>query len=391
MGFIVDKTNSKHGKARPYLIWISIPFAISAVLAFTSPDVSQLGKVIYATVTYILVTTLYTTINIPYGVLASKMTSDQTERASLGVWRMASAVLGTMIVASLILPLAKVIGGDNMAFGAPAAMGFFALIAVVLFFVVFKNTTEVVGNKSHVAGEKRNDEPNLITSIKALLKNRAWIIVLLVQTLMFAGTTGKSASTAYYAIYVLDKPGLIGPIMMLPMLGMMVTMILFSEKMASKLGKVKSIMICTFVAGILTLINFFIPDTSITLILIMLILSNMALGPTMALMAAMLADTIEYGEYKTGIRIEGLTYAAGSMGTKIGAGLAGALVGIILAVTGYVPNVEQTPEVIFGIKSIMYLIPGISLIVVSGLMFLNDLDKVYPEAVRALALKKGNK
>ncbi len=384
MGFIVDKTKSKQGKARPWLIWASIPFAISAVLVFLSPDFSPNGKIIYALLTYMLVTTLYTSINIPYGVLAAKMTTDQNERGTLNVWRMTLAIGGTLFVTSIFLPLATKIGNGNLSFGVPMTMAIFATISVILFYIVFKNCKEVVGNSSL----EKKDDVKFSVGVKSLFKNRAWIIELSTQLLSWIGNGGRMAVTAYYAIYVLNNPASIPLLMTVPLIGTVIGMILFSTPLSKRYGKVLTCAVCSALSGIISISIFFIPGANLSVVLFLLVLAGFISGPTMSLSFARLADTIEYGEYKTGVRVEGLTYAAGSMGGKIGSGIAGVIVGIILSATGYVPDSVQTDLAITGIKTLMFIIPGVSLILSALLLLCSDLDKVYPDAIRALARKR---
>ncbi len=384
MGYLVDRTKSRHGKARPWLIWASIPFAISAVLVFISPNFGDTGKIIYALITYILVTTLYTSVNIPYGVLAAKMTTDQNERGTLNVWRMTLAISGMLFVTSVFLPLATKIGNGNLKFGLPAAMAIFGVISITLFYIVFRNCKEVVGNSSL----DKKDTVKFSVGVKSLFKNRAWMIELTTQMLGWIGTGGRMAVTAYYAIYVLNNPAAIPMLMTFPLIGTVIGMILFSTPLSKRFGKVKTSAFCTLFSGIISISIFFLPGASLSTILFLLILSGFISGPTMSLGFARLADTIEYGEYKTGVRVEGLTYAAGSMGGKLGSGFAGVVVGIVLSMTGYVPDAAQTDLAITGIKLLMFVIPGISGILSALLLLCSDLDKVYPDAIRALARKR---
>ncbi len=384
MGYLVDRTKSKHGKARPWLIWVSIPFAIAAVLVFLTPDWGENGKVVYALITYILLTTLYTSINIPYGVLAAKMTTDQNERGTLNVWRMTLAISGMLFVTSIFLPLATKIGNGNMKVGVPITMGIFASISVILFYIVFKNCKEVVGNSSL----EKKDSIKFSVGVKSLFKNRAWMIELSTQCLAWIGNGGRMAVTAYYAIYVLNNPATIPMLMAFPLIGTVIGMVLFSTPLSKRFGKIKTCVFCSGLSGLVSLLIFFIPSASFSLVLFLLVLSGFISGPLMSLGFARLADTIEYGEYKTGIRVEGLTYAAGSMGGKLGSGFAGIIVGLILSLTGYVPDSTQSDLAIMGIKILMFVIPGLSLILSSLLLMLSDLDKVYPDAIRALARKR---
>ncbi len=397
MGYIVDRTNSKHGKARPYLLWCSIPFAISAVLAFTAPFTSDGAKIAWAVVTYILVTTLYTAINIPYGLLSAKMTSDPIERTTLNTYRMTLAMTGSVIVSMLLMPVATALGGGNFHIGAPLTVALFSVLGLVCFYFTYSNCQETVGFTSvptkdltEAEKEQRKEEQiPFMESVKLLFKNRAWVICFIQGTFVMLASTGKMAVTAYYAIYVVGNPGTIPLLMTAPLIGSIAGMILFTAPLAKRFGKVRTVQMCSLISGLMTIALMFVPSSNFSLIMIVLVLAGFIAGPTLALGFAMIADTIEYGEYKTGKRVEGLLYSGGSLGAKIGMGLGSMLVGIVLGVTGYVPDAVQTPEAINGIESLMFLVPGIASLISALLMCFNDLDKVYPEALRALALKKG--
>lgn len=397
MGYIVDRTNTKYGKTRPYLIWMSVPLAISAVLAFVAPFADPVVKVAWATFTYILVTTLYTAINIPYGLLSAKMTSDPLERTTLNQYRMTMSLAGSIIISSSLIPIANILGNGNIKLGAPLTVAMFSTLGVICFYITFRNCQETVGFTSTATDEmtaeekakSKEDQLGLGESIVLLFKNRAWVVCLLQATLTWIGTAGKMAVTAYYAIYVLQDAAKIPILMTAPLIGGIIGMIILTQPLVKKFGKVRTIQICSFISGAMTMGLMFVPASNFGLIIWTLILAGVIGGPTMALSFAMIADTIEHGEYKTGKRIEGLLYSGGSLGAKVGMGLGSVLVGVVLGATGYVPDAAQTPEAIRGIESLMFFWPSFFILVTAFIMFFSDLDKVYPEAIRALALRKG--
>lgn len=384
MGHLVDKTHSKYGKARPYFKWMPIPFAISAVLVFTAPNLSPKGAFLYALFTYILVTSMYTTLNIPFGVLGAKMTDDQTERSMLNVWRNAFGQVGGIITSALMIPVALLLGSGNYKVGAPLAMAFFLIFALIIYRVTFLNCRERVGSSN----EPDAEEVPLREGLKVLVKNKAWKISFLTQGFSWIGQGASNAAMAFYAIYVLHSAALIPVFLTIQPLFNLLGMLLFTGKMSSKYGKVKSMLMCSLVSGVLLLALFMIPDTQVMVVLVLYSLAQFCAGPTKSIIFAMFADSIEYGEYVTGVRIEGLTYAGGTMGTKIGSGLAGALVGFTLSATGYVPDATQSDMAILGIKSLVFILPAISYFVIATLMHFNDLDKVYPEALRVIKERK---
>lgn len=388
MGHIVDKTNTKYGKARPYFKWMPIPFALTAILVFTAPNLSATAAVLYALITYILVTSMYTTLNIPFGVLGAKMTDNQVERSRLNVWRNAFGQIGGIVASSLMLPIALLLGNGNYKIGAPLAMACFLAFALIIYRITFLNCKERVGSVKDTTVHEQ-EEP-LPKRLKVLFKNRAWRISFLTQGSAWIGQGASNTAMAYYAIYVLDKPALVPVFLTITPLFNLIGMLLFTSRFTIMFGKVKTMLMCSLASGTLLLLLFAIPDSNIFLILTVFAISQFCAGPNKSLIFAMFADSIEYGEYKTGVRLEGLTYAGGTMGCKIGSGLAGAIVGFVLSATGYIPDTAQSESVILGIKSLVFILPAISFFIIAFLMFINDLDKVYPTALAAIKAKHAN-
>lgn len=387
MGHIVDKTDTKYGKARPYFKWMPYPFAISAILVFTAPDLGPTATVLYALFTYVLVTSMYTTLNIPLGVLGAKMTDNQVERSRLNVWRNAFGQVGGIVTSSLMLPVAIVLGNGDYKIGAPLAMASFLVIALIIYRITYSNCKERVGSEK-TSSDGADENIAFLPGLKVLLKNRAWKISFLTQSSAWIGQGASNSAMAFYAIYVLGKPALIPVFLTITPLFNLLGMLLFTSRFTMKFGKVKTMMMCSIGAGTLLLLLFTIPDSNIYAIILIFAISQFCAGPNKSLIFAMFADSIEYGEYKTGIRLEGLTYAGGTMGSKAGAGLAGVIVGFVLSATGYVPDAVQTPGVILGIKSLVFLLPALSFFFIAFLMSINDLDKVYPIALDAIKEKR---
>lgn len=385
MGFIVDRTNSKWGKARPYFKWMPIPFGISAVLVFTAPNLSPSLAFGYALFTYVLVTSMYTTLNIPFGVLGAKMTDDQVERTKLNVWRNTFGQIGGILASALMLPVAALLGSGNYRIGAPLAMLCFVLVAQIIYRCTFNNCRERIGTSSNQAKE---DQVELKNGLKHLLANRSWRIAFLAQSSSWIGQGASNSAMAFYCIYVLHSPALIPVFLTASPLFNLVGMLLFTSRLTIRFGKVKTMMFCSLISATLMMIVFFISAEGALLVFGGYALSQFILGPNKSLIFAIFADSIEYGEYKTGLRLEGLTYAGGTMGCKLGAGLAGALVGFVLSMTGYVPDAEQSASALLGIRALVFLVPAISLYLISGLMAINDLDKVYPKALEAINKKR---
>lgn len=377
MGVLVDRTKSKHGKARPWILWLAIPFGISMVLLFTVPPFGYTGKVIYAFLTYTLASTvIFTAINIPYGVLNSLMTQDQFQRTILNLFRMFAAIIGNIAVTIITLPMVKSFGGDAHAWQITFAI--FGTIAAILFFVTFFTTKERVSSNS----ESHSSNVPIKEGVKALFKNKYWAIMLVFATLTFLGQ-GLSGGSIYFLQYVLGDKNLLGIISLAGMVPMIIGMLL-SAPLIKRYGK-RNTVLGSLILGVFGGIVIAINPSNVTIVLVGAAIRGLATGPAAGSMFAMISDTIEYGEWKTGIRNEGLVFSAASFGQKVGSGLGVALVGWILAIGGYSANAVAQPDSAIGaIKLIFVYLPTILTALQALVLIPHKLDKEYPQIVTEL-------
>ncbi|REC95998.1 GPH family glycoside/pentoside/hexuronide:cation symporter [Kushneria indalinina DSM 14324] len=205
MGYIIDKTTSRHGKARPWLLWLAVPFAVSAVLLFAVPDIDPFWQVVYIAVTYNVVCLVYTGLNVPYGTMNSLITQDQYQRSLLNVFRMSLALVGVLLVSNLTLPVATLLGGGQ--FGWVMTFMMFGAIGTALFIFTFKTTRERVQPASQ---NMRDTKVSLKESLKTLGRNRYWVLAtaFILLTYIFNGL--NSGAVVYYAEYILDNTWLVG-------------------------------------------------------------------------------------------------------------------------------------------------------------------------------------
>ncbi|MCF3944121.1 MFS transporter [Oceanobacillus alkalisoli] len=381
MGGIIDKTKSKHGKARPWILWLTIPFVVVMVLLFTVPGVSDLGKIIYVAITYNLVILLYTGVVIPYGTLNTLMTPDQNERGVLNVYRMFFATIGIIVVGNLVLPMVNFFGGGQV--GWIGAYSVLALVAAIMYMVTFFTSKE----RTAYLNKDVNKEPFWI-GFKALVKNKYWIMVLFMFILYYVNDALYNGGTIYYAEYILGNPALVGLLTLCIQLPALL-LIPFLAPLMKKFGKTKLMIGGTllFIAGsILIIIN----PTSLTVVIIGSILRGIGRVPLFGLIFALLPDTVEYGEWKTGVRREGLVYSGGSMGTKIGTGIGAASVGWILSFGGYVGGQAiQSDTAIFAINALFLYLPIVTFVLLVLLLSFYKLDKEYPQIINDLRARKG--
>lgn len=380
MGFIVDKTNSKHGKARPWMLWLAIPFTLSAIMLFTVPDLGGVGMLIYIAITYNLVHIIYTAINIPYGVLNARMTQDSYQRATLNIFRMFGALLATVTIMFLTIPLVEMFGGGQK--GWTITFTIFGILAGILFLITFSTTKERV-----TAVNAEESKVPLKKGMKALFKNKYWALMVLFSLVTYTVNGLNAGLGVYYAQYILDNPALVGPLGFAGLFPVMIGL-LFVAPIIKKFGKRNS-MIIGLILGIIGTVIIAINPTSFTLVLIGSVVRGIGGVPVAASFFAMLADTIEYGEWKTGIRTEGLVYSAGSFGTKVGSGLGAAAMGWFLALGGYVGGVaEQTDSAINMIMFLFIWAPAIIAIIQIAILAFYKLDKIYPQILADLQSRK---
>lgn len=381
VGVGMEKIKSKHGKARPWILWGAIPFAISLILLFTAPDIGMKGKIIYAFVTYNLATTImFTAVNLPFGSLAAMMTKNQYERGILNISKMICAFTGGLVINMATLPMVEFFGGGSR--GWQLTFVVFGTIAAVLFFVTFKTTKERV-----VVSNEEKEKVNIKAAIKSLPRNKYWIILLgafFFQNLSNAITSGVNV---YYCEYILGQPGLVGSFAMYQTVSALITFFLLSF-FVKKMGKRNTAILGTLISIVGCIVIVAMP-TNINMLYISNILKGIGNAAVSGVIYGMLADTIEYNEWKSGIRAEGLVFSANSVGIKVGQGIGAAALGWGLAMVGFVGTAaNQTQASLNGISFMFVMVPIIFFVIQLGFLFLYKLDKEYDRIVKDLEARK---
>jgi GPH family glycoside/pentoside/hexuronide:cation symporter len=383
MGVIVDRTKSKYGKARPWILRMAIPFAIGAVLLFSVPvDWNEGAKLIYIFLTYNLVSTIiYTSINVPYATLNALMTQDQYERSVLSIFRMVLATIGSMGIALLTLPMVEFFGGTPHAWSITFAI--FGIFAVILFLFTFYGTTERVkpANKEQIGRIIPIKE-----GIQVLFKNKYWILVTAALVLIFMVMTVNGGATVYYAQVVLKDKNLVGPLSTVMNISQIAAMF-FIAKFIKKHGK-RNVIIAGSLVTIVAYAIMMIDEENVNVLFFANVIKGLGGAGIAACMFAMVSDTIEYGEWKTGVRIEGLTNSASSFGFKVGGGLGAAILGWVLAAGGYVGGADTQSELaVFAVRSLYIYLPMCLTFIQIGILFFYHLDKEYPSILADLKKK----
>ncbi|WP_339320069.1 MFS transporter [Paenibacillus sp. FSL R10-2734] len=377
IGVMIDRTQTKWGKCRPYFLWLAVPFSLTAVLMFLTPDFGDTGKLVYAYISYTVLGIMYSGINLPLSAILPSLTSNSNERTVINTVRMIFAVIGVVTVSAGTMPLVKAFGGGDQAKGFLVTMILFSSIALLLFLNMFANTKERV---------KAIDEKPLPMreGVKALKGNVPWLIMLLMSLFLWITTSIQGQTSIYYMTYYMKKPELI------PIVNSMQLLMIFSMVIApfivKKIGKRNTIII----GSVVSIIGYLIAITggnalSVPVLLAGLLISGLGMGVGAGLIFAMMADTVDYGEWKSGVRAQGLLYSAASFGVKVGMGLGGALGGLILSMGGYVANSTAQSESALAAISFNYLwAPIIGQIIMITLLLFYRLDKDQPVMIREL-------
>jgi GPH family glycoside/pentoside/hexuronide:cation symporter len=367
VGIIADRTKTKWGKFRPYLLWVAIPFAVIGVLTFYTPDFDEKGKIIYAYVTYSLMMMIYSLINVPYASLLGVMSSDRKDRNTLSSYRMVFAFGGSLLALWLIEPLVNYFGGNlNSKTGWLATIAVFGLITTAFFWACFFWTKERIKPIDE-------EQTNLKEDLKDLLKNKPWWILLGagIGALIF-NSIRDGAAVYYFKYYVSSSVNfdfsLFGtdfhmtPTSIYLVLGQAANIIgvIAATPLANKFGKKKTFFGAMALAAILSLLFYFFGKEDVFLIMSFQVLISICAGCIFPLIWSMYADSADYSEWKQGRRATGLVFSASSMSQKFGWTIGGAGAGWLLGYYGFQANVEQTATAQNGIQLMLSILPAIA-------------------------------
>ena len=386
MGSVVDKYATPNGKARPWILKMAVPYALALILLFSSPDfLSGTGKVIWAFATYVLAMAgIYTATMVPYNSLLGTSTSNSVERGTMSTMRTVFGYGGAILVNVIVWPIITVLGGDKKAWTLMAAM--FGFCATVLLLVLYRNSKERVLEVPEIDNAQKNGTKISIgTQVKNLVKNKYWLILIgyLFMTFIDAGLGGINV---YYCTWILgdgNKVGLIASAYLIPiMLGALAVPILMKRLSNRNLCLLGSI---TYVIGCLVVVVF--PE-KLTMILAGVAIRGFGKAPGAVAGYAMLGDVVDYGQWKTKLRNEGMVYSAATFGEKVGSGIGGLIMGVILALGGYTSTAAaQSAEALVSIKAVFIYVPIVFAILSFLLMLFYDLDKKLPSIRKELGLQ----
>ena len=373
VGAVADRTSSRWGRFRPYLLFLAVPFGVIGILTFLTPPFGQTGKIVYAFITYALMMMVYSAINVPYASLLGVMSPDPADRNTLATYRMTFAYLGSFLALLLFMPLVNAFGGGNS--GGPMlgwltapqagwlmAVGVIAVVCVLLFLGCFALTKERVR-------PVRQGKTSLKTDLRDLLHNRPWWILLGAGVASLVFNSIRDGATVYYFKYYVDETA-VGSISFLGLpfvlsglylaVGQAANIlgVILAAPVSNRIGKRRTFMAAMAVASVLSVAFFWLGKDQLVPIFILQALISVCAGSIFPLLWSMYADCADYSELQTGNRATGLIFSSSSMSQKFGWAFGTAITGWMLAQFGFQANAVQSAETLQGIRMFLSLLPA---------------------------------
>ncbi|MFN4364904.1 MFS transporter [Chryseobacterium hispalense] len=399
VGALADRTATKWGKFRPWILFTSVPLGITALLAFSTPDFSYKGKMIYAAATYSLLLLLYASNNLPYAALSGVITGDMGERNSISSYRFVAVMFAQFFVQVFMLPIILSVGHGDKAAGIETVMTWLAVIGSVMLLITFFTTKERIIPKPEQKSSLKED-------LRDIFQNRPWIIMLTVTAFIFITLAMKGGAYVYYFNNYVDETSLksfISPITtFFNSIGMnffgedpksagfglfnaggiimMIVGITFSKKFADKYGKRDTFIASLFISTLFVLFFVFYPSKAIGMMFLSQILHGFFYGISTPLLWAMIADVADYSEWKNNRRATAIIFSAMMVGLKVGLSIGSSLVALIIGKYGYIStegteNVVQPETVAAGAKMLVSVFPSIPFFIACGLLLFYKINK----------------
>jgi glycoside/pentoside/hexuronide:cation symporter, GPH family len=367
MGFIADRTNTRWGKFRPWLLWTAVPFGVIGILTFTTPNLSPAGKIIYAYATYILLRIIYTMNNVPYAALTGVITGDPDERTSLSSFRQIFANSAGFIVQGLAIPMRDYFGHGNNAKGYQLTMGLFSVLCIVFFIITFATTKERI-----------QPDPGQKTSLKQdladLFKSGPWVVLFLVTLFYFAAISMRGSVMLPFFKYCAGNERLFSWFNGFGLSALLMG-VAVSNSLAIRIGKRNLFILSMMLVAVLNVMLLFIPPTATVPIFASEVLRQFAYGWSCPLLWAMIADVADYGEWKTGRRATATVTSAVVFALWAGLALGGAIAGWLFSFYGYVPNAVQTPQALMGIRMTASIYAGLAFVATAVCLFFYPISR----------------
>lgn len=385
IGAIADRTNTRWGKFRPWILWGAIPYGILGYVMFANPALGEHGKLVYAYVTYTLVLVAYAAINTPYGALMGVMSPSSEDRTSLNSYRFACAFLGALLIGSLVPVLKDLLtpAGGSAADGFRNTMAIFAVLSVGMFLYTFANTRERVTSTAQQQGRLKDD-------LRDLTRNWPWLVLCGVAIFNLTNTGLRNAAGIFYFKYCVGKESAIATFNLVGFLCFILGAL--STKWFTARWSRRSLLIwLTLINGAGITACYFVDPQNLPVLYALNIIASFAAGPTPAIVWSLYADTVDYGEWKFGRRATGLLISAMVLMHKISLAVGGALIGFMLSHYGFVANAVQTPRAVHGITLLFSLLPGALALAAGIVTIFYTLDEPQVKQIeRDLAARKEN-
>ncbi len=358
MGLIADRTETRWGKFRPYLLWAAIPYGLFGFAMFAAPQFSDTGKLVYAYATYTLMMLAYTAVNVPYSALMGVISPSSFERTRVASYRFACAFGAGWLIATFVTPLKNLLGAGDEQAGFRLTMMIFAVVSIVLFWICFATTRERV--------HPPQAQSDIKADFSALLRNGPWIALFFAALFNLMNVPMRAGGTIYYLKYfvgddgsplflIFDKTAVFLSLQTFAMLAG----ILATQAVVKRFDKRRLMIGLTLGNATAMGIFFVIPPDQYWLMVAITCLGNFVVGPTLAIVWSMYADCADYGEWKTGRRTTGLIFSALQFAQKMGLALGAGLSGFVLSLFGFVANQEQSEGAMMGIRLMFSIFPGI--------------------------------
>ncbi len=387
MALIADRTNTKMGKFRPWILWTAVPFGLISILAFMTPDFSTTGKVIYALITYTLLLLVYSANNLPYSALSAVLTGNVAERNSVSSYRFMAVMIAQLIIQVAMFPIVDMVGDGDRSIGFPRVMIFLSSVGTILLLISFFTTSERVVPTKEQRSTVRED-------LKDLIGNRPWLIMLLLTTLVFVTLALKGGAYVYYFENYLDRDSMVKTLSLIGLsnidnpssysfslfngggIVMSLIGILFSKRLADKYGKRDVFGGALFLSTIFIILLFFIPPDRVDMVLLCQATHGFFYGITIPILWAMIADVADFSEWKNNRRATAIIFSAMLVGLKVGLTLGQTFVTALLDYYDYDPDLaQQSAETLLGIRNMVSIYAAIPFLVACGLLFFYEINK----------------
>ncbi len=384
MGVIVTKTKSRWGKARPWILWMSIPYCVFAVTLFTVPQTNATMQFWYVFITYNVVTTVcYTAINVPYGTLSAYMTRSSHERDMLSIFRMSMAPIGRIIAVTLTQPVVKLLGDDQAAWAK--AMMIWVVIAFIMLLICFFNCKEM---ESGDDDNNKDTKVGIGTALKTLVTNQYFWACLILWTVTCVHSTIVGTALPYYCKYIFGNDTWMYSVLYLAETLTLVIGAMLCPMLLKKFGK-RQISLIGAIIAVAAQALFLVNTQSYEWALITSIIRALGEAPLTAIVFGMLGDAVEFGQWKSHIRQTSLIFAGGALGFKLGTGITSAILSNLLSAAGYISSagegVVQPDSALAMIQNIYVWGPILVWVIAVIVLALYKLDKKYPAIMKELA------